>query len=83
MKTVTGIIVAAGDSTRFGQGKNKNLFEINKKPIIQYSIETFMNSPKVNEIILVIKPEEKAYFENIVKKINLKKTTKIHKRRKN
>ena len=75
-KTVTAIIVAAGNSTRFGQGKNKNLFEINEKPIISYSIETFDKSTKINDIILVIKPDEKEYFEGIVKNIDLKKELK-------
>lgn len=75
-KTVTGIIVAAGNSTRFGQNKNKNLFSINQKPIISYSIETFNKSEKITDIILVIKETEKEYFENIVKNINLDKPIK-------
>lgn len=73
---ITAIIVAAGNSTRFGQGKNKNLFSINNKPIISYSIEVFNEHEKVNDIILVIKEEEKSSFEEIVKTINLKKTLK-------
>lgn len=73
---VTGIILAAGNSTRFGQGKNKNLFEIKSKPIIQYSLEIFNNSEKINDIILVIKEDEKTYFENIVNLLNLKKPIK-------
>lgn len=76
MKKVTGIIVAAGNSTRFGQGKNKNLFEVNQKPIIAYSIEMFNKSQKINDIILVIKPEEKEYFEDIQKSIKLDKPIK-------
>lgn len=72
-RTVTAIIVAAGNSTRFGQGKNKNLFEINAKPIISYSIEVFNKSSKIKDIILVIKPDEKGYFEEIVKNIKLQK----------
>ena len=51
MKSVTAIIVAAGNSTRFGQNKNKNLFEINEKPIIAYSIEVFNKSSKIQDII--------------------------------
>ena len=74
MKSVTAIIVAAGDSTRFGQNKNKNLFEVNEKPIIAYSIEVFNKSKNVNDIILVIKQNEKEYFENIIKDIKLEKT---------
>ncbi len=73
MKSVTAIIVAAGDSTRFGQNKNKNLFEVNEKPIIAYSIEVFNKSKNVNDIILVIKQNEKEYFENIIKDIKLEK----------
>lgn len=72
-KTVTAIIVAAGNSTRFGQNKNKNLFEINGKPIIKYSIDVFNKSEKIDDIILVIKEEEKEYFEDIVKTIKLNK----------
>lgn len=76
MKTVTGIIVAAGNSTRFGQGRNKNLFEVNEKPIIEYSIEVLNKSKKINDIILVIKPEEREYFEDIQKIIKLDKPIK-------
>ncbi len=75
-KSVTAIIVAAGNSTRFGQGKNKNLFNVNEKPIISYSIEVFDKSSRINDIILVIKPEEREYFENIVQNIKLTKTLK-------
>lgn len=76
MKTVTGIIVAAGNSTRFGQGRNKNLFEVNEKPIIAYSIEVLNKNKKINDIILVIKPEEREYFEDIQKIIKLDKPIK-------
>lgn len=74
---VTAIIVAAGDSTRFGQNKNKNLFEINNKPIIQYSVEIFNNSEKIDDIILVIKEKEKEFFEEILKNVQLNKTLKF------
>lgn len=75
-KTVTGIIVAAGNSTRFGQGKNKNLFNINNKPIIEYSLETFDKSKKIDDIILVIKEEERSYFEEIINRMNPNKSIK-------
>lgn len=75
-KTVTAIIVAAGNSTRFGGNRNKNLYEVNSKPIVSYSIEVFNKSEKINDIILVIKPDEREYFEGIVKNINLRKELK-------
>lgn len=73
---VTGIILAAGNSTRFGQNKNKNLFEINGKKVIEYSINVFNNSMKIDDIILVIKEQEKDYFEDIVNSLNLNKPIK-------
>ncbi|MCI8397631.1 MAG: 2-C-methyl-D-erythritol 4-phosphate cytidylyltransferase [Clostridia bacterium] len=73
---ISGIILAAGNSTRFGQNKNKNLFEINGEPIISNSLKIFDNSEKINEILLVIKKEEKEYFEEIIKRNKFKKTIK-------
>lgn len=75
MKT-TAIIVAAGNSTRFGQNKNKNLFEVNEKPIISYSVEVFNKSSKIDNIILVIKQDEFEYFDSIIKNIKLNKELK-------
>ena len=73
---VAGIIVAAGNSTRFGQDRNKNLFEVNGKPIVLYSIEAFNNSEEISEIILVIKEDEKKSFESIIKDVRLNKPIK-------
>lgn len=73
---VTGIILAAGNSTRFGQNKNKNLFKINGKSVIEYSIDVLNNSKKIDDIILVIKEEEKSYFEEIVNNLTLYKPIK-------
>ena len=73
---VTGIILAAGNSTRFGQNKNKNLFIVKGKAIIEYSVEVFNEAEKIDDIILVIKQEEKEYFENIVNRVKLNKPIK-------
>lgn len=73
---VTGIILAAGNSTRFGQNKNKNLFKVNGKPIIEHSIDAFNKSDSIDDIILVIKEEEKACFEEIINNIKLDKPIK-------
>lgn len=75
-KTVTGIILAAGSSIRFRQDKNKNLFIINGKPIIWYSLDVFNNCKEINDIILVIKPEEKEEFEKIVNSLEISKPLK-------
>jgi len=46
-----GIILAAGMSTRFNSQVPKQLFEINDKPIIQYSIDVLEKC--VDDIIIV------------------------------
>lgn len=48
------IIVAAGYSTRMGEGLRKPYLAINKRPIIFYSLEKFYNIPSINQIIVVV-----------------------------
>ena len=71
--SATGIILAAGNSTRFGQDRNKNLFEAKGKPIIEYSIEVFNLAKEIDDIILVVKEDERLYFENIINRMSLSK----------
>lgn len=64
-KTVTGIILVAGNSTRFGQNRNKNFELVNGKTILSYSINAFSNNTYIDNIIVVIKEDDR----NTVKKI--------------
>ncbi|WP_036221692.1 IspD/TarI family cytidylyltransferase [Mesoaciditoga lauensis] len=62
----TAIILCAGSSTRFSQGKsNKTLQMLNEKPIFMYSVEKFFVCG-VEKIILVVKKEEKPLFEKFL-----------------
>ncbi|MFA5381585.1 MAG: 2-C-methyl-D-erythritol 4-phosphate cytidylyltransferase [Candidatus Micrarchaeia archaeon] len=56
-KGVSIIIPAGGKGTRFGE--DKQLFELNKKPIVQRTIEVFANLPLVDQIIVVTNEERK------------------------
>ena len=40
-KTVTAVILVAGNSTRFGKNRNKNFELVNGKTILSYSIKAF------------------------------------------
>lgn len=68
-KTVTGIILCAGNSIRFGQDKNKNLFEISNKPILIYSLENFEKNKYIDDIIIAVREEDKKDIENIIKTV--------------
>ena len=51
-KTVTGIILVAGNSTRFGQNRNKNFELINGKSILKSQIHFIMLILVWNALIL-------------------------------
>ena len=74
---VTGIILAAGNSTRYGKNINKNLLFLNNKPVLIYSVEKYVDNDKINDIIIVIKESEKKEFENIISNYNFKKSIKF------
>lgn len=72
-----GIILAAGSGKRMGGDVPKQYLEIKGKPIIYYTIKAFEDS-FIDEIILVTRREDITYCENeIVKKYNFKKVTKV------
>lgn len=52
MKT-TAIILAGGVGKRMGQDLPKQFLNVNDKPIIIYTLETFQKSPLVDEILVV------------------------------
>lgn len=64
-KTVSGILLIAGNSSRFKSNLNKNLERINNKPIFMYSLEIFNNCEYIDDIFIVVKDSEL----NIVKSI--------------
>jgi 2-C-methyl-D-erythritol 4-phosphate cytidylyltransferase len=55
--------LAAGSGKRTGLKYNKVLFEINGKKVLDYSIDLLKLNPKIDEIILVVSPNELDYFE--------------------
>jgi 2-C-methyl-D-erythritol 4-phosphate cytidylyltransferase len=71
------IILASGMGKRMGAGKNKTLLNLGNKPLIFYALENFEKSSMIDEIILVIKEEEKKVFEKIIEKYKFKKVRNI------
>lgn len=72
-QTVTGIILTAGNSTRFKKNRNKNFEVINGKPVIEYSIEVFENSEYIDDIIIAVREKDKDIVESILKNRKNKK----------
>ena len=52
MKTY-GVILAAGESTRFDTEVNKLFYKVNGKELVLYPVETFLESNEIDELIIV------------------------------
>ncbi len=72
-KTVTGIILVAGNSTRFGQNRNKNFELVNGKTILSYSINAFEKNKYIDNIIIVIKMEDRKTVQEIINEEDIRK----------
>lgn len=71
-KKVSAIIQAAGSGLRMNSDKTKLLIEINKKPVILRTLEKISSCKYIDDIVLVIKKEDKEEIEKIIKNINKK-----------
>jgi len=49
----SAIIVSAGCGSRFSSDIPKQYTKLNNKEILSYSVETFLNHPEINEVIIV------------------------------
>lgn len=62
-RTVGAVILAAGRSSRMGRGVNKVYREILGKPVLTYSIESFLESGIVDEVVLVFNEGEESLLD--------------------
>ena len=66
MKTF-GVILAAGESTRFDAQVNKLFYKVNGKELILYPVETFLNNESIDEVVIVSSESNKSKLENLFK----------------
>ena len=69
----SAIIVAAGNGTRAGGSKTKQMTELCGLPVIVRTVNTFEKCKFINEIIIVAKEEECGIYEGFVKEYGWKK----------
>lgn len=67
-KRVTAIILVAGNSTRYGQNRNKNFEMLHGKTVLEYSLEAFQENAYIDTIIIGAKQEEILMIQNIIAK---------------
>lgn len=67
------VIVSAGKGSRMKANINKQFLKIRDKEVIAHTIDKFYNNKNIKEIIIVIREDEKEFFdENIIKKYRYK-----------
>lgn len=62
------IILLAGSGVRFSEEFPKQFYTLNGHPLIYYTIKSFQESDKIDNIVLVSKPEHHDYVYNLVMK---------------
>lgn len=72
MEKLTGVILMAGLSTRFGGPKNKQLCLLNNKPIFSYSIDAFSSSTIIDKLVIVINKDNKDVVAKYLNEKNIK-----------
>ncbi len=71
------ILVAAGMGSRMGAPVNKLLLEHDGRSLISYTLSHVLESRQMDELILVVKDEERAFFEEILAPLSLKIPVKL------
>lgn len=70
----TAIIVAAGRGTRMGSGVEKLFLELAGEPVIAHTWRRFEETSCVDEIVLVVRPENRDAFREIAQREGFQKT---------
>lgn len=71
-KKLGAVVVAAGSGLRMNMGVNKPYIEIGGKKIIERILDTITSLEEVDKIILVIRKEDQAHIEEIIKNYETK-----------
>jgi 2-C-methyl-D-erythritol 4-phosphate cytidylyltransferase len=75
---VSAIIVAAGKGKRMGENINKQYIKLKDKEVLAITLEEFSKVDQVEEIIVVVSPDEVEFCKkNIIEKYNFSKVKKI------
>lgn len=72
---VTGIVLAAGRSSRMGGGPNKQFIELLGKPLLWYSLMAFEQCPTIEAVVLVRRPDYDQEADELVRQSGFQKVT--------
>lgn len=67
----SGVVLAAGRGERFGGQTNKIFFPLRGRPLLHWSVEAFLSSGAVEELVVVIRPGEEGKVTEALAKVSL------------
>jgi len=73
----TAIIVAAGKSSRMGNGVDKAFLSLVNKPVVAWSLLAFERCADIDRIVLVVRKEQLVACKAVVKMFGISKIDKI------
>ena len=69
----TAIIVAAGKSTRMGDGVDKSFLSLVNKPVVAWSLLAFERCPDIDSVVLVVRKTQVEPSKTVAKMFGLSK----------
>ena len=70
---ISAIILAGGSSKRMGEGIDKLMIPILKKPLLAYSLMAFQACSEVKEIVLVARTDRQSDYQAMAKEYSISK----------
>lgn len=75
--SVAGIVVAAGEGSRFEKDRRKQFVELLSKPVLQYSLELFDEIDEVTELVVVGPDGDLDRIRDLINQSNLDVNTSV------
>ena len=74
---VSAIIVAAGGSVRMGIADSKQFIPLLSHPAIEYTLRAFQQAPRISEIVVVCREQDKQRIQDIVDENGFAKVSRL------
>jgi 2-C-methyl-D-erythritol 4-phosphate cytidylyltransferase / 2-C-methyl-D-erythritol 2,4-cyclodiphosphate synthase len=71
MSVCIALIVAAGRGHRFGGPMPKQYRDLAGRPMLRYCVEAFLNHPNVDDVRVIIHPDDRALYDRAVEGLTL------------
>ena len=73
----TAIVLAAGKSSRMGDGVDKAFLSLGNKPVVAWSLLALERAPEIDRIVLVVRKEQQLASKAVVRMFGISKLDKI------